>query len=234
YVMWWKRYTLFESRTAEAQVSEMGFKNNILIMALFVALPTIELIRSYLKMLLSHGEEDQCFFNSRCLTGLGPFHDFARMFSNIGYVLSGVAFIRIVLRHRSHTHRILENLSSDSVGVNRHYGLLLSLGYGLSIQGVMSFLYHMCPNSATIRFDMMFMYVLSVTAVICVWGLRHGHVTHHVYPTIGLIGSALLLAEFRLWVNHLTFWLVMSFSYAFLLFTTTVLMARFGIWSFCK
>lgn len=233
YVMWWKRYALFESETAEAQVSEMGFQHNLLIMAVFAALPTTELIRSYLKMLTYHGDEDQCFFNSRCLTGLWIFHDFARVFTNLGYIVAGAAFTRIVLRHKYLTHLILNEFTAEnSAGVSRHYGLFISLGYGLVIQGLMSSLYHTCPNSVTIRFDMMFMYVMTVAAVVSIWGLRHGDITHHVYPTMGLIGISLLLAEGREWVSRVTFWLFMCSSYGFLVLTTTLLMARYGVWSF--
>lgn len=233
YVVWWKRYAYFQSKTAGAQVSEMGFQNNILIMAVYAVLPTAELIRSYLKVLSYNGDEDQCFFNSRCLTGVWIFHDFARVFTNIGYICGGIAFSRIVLRHRQLTCRNPSRSTiKNGVGVSRHYGLFMSLGYGLVIQGLMSSLYHTCPNSVTIRFDMMFMYVMAVAAVICVWGLRHGDVTHHVYPTMGLIGTMLLLAEGREWVSRLAFWLCMSLLYLVLLLTTTVLMSRYGVWSF--
>ncbi|XP_068244590.1 SID1 transmembrane family member 2-like [Palaemon carinicauda] len=233
YVMWWKRYAEFESTTAEAQVSEMGFQHNILIMAVFAMLPTTELIRSYWKVLSYNGDEDQCFFNSRCLTGAWIFHDFARVFTNIGYICGGIAFSHLVLRHKQSSLKNLSQLTRrNNVGVSRHYGLFISLGYGLIIQGLMSSLYHTCPNSVTIRFDMMFMYVMVVASVICVWGLRHGDVTHHVYPTMGLIGTMVLLAEGREWVSRLTFWLCMSFMYLFLLSTTTLLMSRYGIWSF--
>ena len=81
---------------------------------------------------------------------------------------------------------------------------------------------------------MMFMYVMVVAAIISIWGLRHGDVTHHVYPTMGLIGTSLLLAEAREWVSRLVFWLFMSIIYAALLITTTLLMSNYGIWSFCE
>nr|ADK25179.1 SID-1-like protein [Penaeus vannamei] len=232
-VCWWKRLAVYELRTADAQVAEIGFQNNVLIMAVFTALPTTELVRSYLKLLLYHGQEDQCFFNSRCLTAFGTLPDFARVFTNIGYLLCGAAFIIIVKEHKKFTENILRQYgANNSVGVSRHYGLFMSVGYGLFIQGVMSSLYHTCPNSVTIRFDMMFVYVVAVAAVVSMWGFRHGDVTHHVYPTMVMVGMILLMAEAREWVSQAAFWTVLSLCYVFLMVTNTILLTKYGVWSF--
>lgn len=48
FVWWWKSVALQESKTAEAQVSEVGFQNSLIIMGVFAALPMSELLRSYL------------------------------------------------------------------------------------------------------------------------------------------------------------------------------------------
>ncbi|KAK4294774.1 hypothetical protein Pmani_032622 [Petrolisthes manimaculis] len=233
FVMWWKKVAVFEMKTAEAQVSEVGFQNNLIIMALFAGLPTTELLRSYLRVMLHNGAEDQCFFNSRCMTNFWPFYDFARVFTNIGYLLTGCAFVFIVRRHQKLTRAILDTVSADdSVGVSRHYGLYMSLGYGLIIQSIMSSLYHTCPNSVTIRFDMMFMYVLLTVCVLCMWGLRHGDVTHHIYPTTVAVGVALVMAELREWVSREIFWTTASILYGIILIPNIALMARCGIWSF--
>lgn len=232
-VLWWKSVALHESGTAEAQVSEVGFQNSLLIMGVFAALPTSELLRSYLRMVLNHGQEDQCFWNSRCLTAFGYLPDFARVFTNYGYIVLGVAYVIIVKKHKKLTHNILQRFSAkNSVGVSHCYGLFVSLGYGLIMQGVMSALYHTCPNSVTIKFDMMFMYVLMVVAVVTIWGLRHGDVTHHVYPTVITVGMALLVAEARMWVSRGWFWGLLSTIYVVLLLSNAVLMSTSGIWSF--
>ncbi|KAG7170684.1 SID1 transmembrane family member 2-like [Homarus americanus] len=175
FVWWWKQVAVYEAKKPEAKVAEIGFQNNLVIMALFSALPVMELIRFYLGMMMNYGVEDQCYFNSRCLTALGKLPDFTRVFSNIVYIFK------------------------IGIGVSRHYGLFTSLGYGLVIEGIMSALYHTCPNSVTIKFDMMFMYVIMVAAVVGIWGLRHGDVTHHVYPTMMFIGMALILADGCVW-----------------------------------
>ncbi|XP_063841509.1 SID1 transmembrane family member 1-like [Scylla paramamosain] len=232
-VLWWKCVAVHEAGTAEAQVSEVGFQNSLIIMGVFAALPTSELLRSYLSMVLHHGKEDQCFWNSRCLTAFGFLPDFARVFTNYGYILLGVAFVIIVKKHKNLTSNILKQFrAKNSVGVTHCYGLFVSLGYGLIMQGVMSALYHTCPNSVTIKFDMMFMYVMMVVAVVTIWGLRHGDVTHHVYPTVITVGLALLVAEARMWLRREWFWGLLSTVYVILLLSNAVLMSTYGIWSF--
>lgn len=65
--------------------------------------------------MLYSGAEDQCFFNSRCLTNFWPFHDFARVFTNIGYLVTGGAFVFIVQRHQKLTQTILDQYSAADV-----------------------------------------------------------------------------------------------------------------------
>uniref|UniRef100_A0A0P4WHI8 Alkaline ceramidase n=1 Tax=Scylla olivacea TaxID=85551 RepID=A0A0P4WHI8_SCYOL len=81
---------------------------------------------------------------------------------------------------------------------------------------------------------MMFMYVMMVVAVVTIWGLRHGDVTHHVYPTVITVGLALLVAEARMWLSREWFWGLLSTVYVILLFSNAVLMSTYGIWSFFK
>lgn len=233
FVLWWKRVAVEEAGTAEAHVAEVGFQNSMVIMGVFAALPYSELLRSYLGLVLHHGQEDQCFWNSRCLTAFGSLPDFARVFTNLGYICLGVAYVFIVRRHKKLMHNILGQYNAgNSVGVSHHYGLFVSLGYGLVMQGVMSAFYHTCPNSVTIKFDMMFMYVILVVAVVSMWGLRHADVTHHVYPTVIAVGLALLVAEGRMWLSRGWFWGLLSTAYVVLLASNAVLMASYGIWSF--
>ncbi|XP_042219181.1 cholesterol uptake protein 1-like isoform X2 [Homarus americanus] len=235
FVWWWKQVAVYEAKKPEAKVAEIGFQNNLVIMALFSALPVMELIRFYLGMMMNYGVEDQCYFNSRCLTALGKLPDFTRVFSNIVYIFVGIAFTIIVKKHETLTQNNLKSVTAShkiGIGVSRHYGLFTSLGYGLVIEGIMSALYHTCPNSVTIKFDMMFMYVIMVAAVVGIWGLRHGDVTHHVYPTMMFIGMALILADGCVWVSRIVFWIGIASIYTFILLTNTVLMSQYGIWSF--
>lgn len=82
--------------------------------------------------------------------------------------------------------------------------------------------------------DLMFMYVMMVVAVVTCWGLRHGDVTHHVYPTVITVGFTLILAEVRMWLSYGWFWGIFSTIYAVILISNAVFMSMYGVWSFCK
>lgn len=81
---------------------------------------------------------------------------------------------------------------------------------------------------------MMFMYVMMVVAVVTIWGLRHGDVTHHVYPTVITVGLALIIAEGRMWLSRGWFWGIFSTVYAIILISNAIFMSTYGIWSFCE
>lgn len=68
-------------------------------------------------MVMHHGQEDLCFWNSRCLTSFASLPDFTRVFTNLGYILLGIAFVFIVRRHRTLTHRILLGQTPENVTV---------------------------------------------------------------------------------------------------------------------
>lgn len=81
---------------------------------------------------------------------------------------------------------------------------------------------------------MMFMYVMLVVCILCMWGLRHGDVTHHIYPTTMAVGVALVMAELREWMSQDLFWGMTTVLYIGILIPNVALMTRCGIWSFCK
>lgn len=78
------------------------------------------------------------------------------------------------------------------------------------------------------------MYVMMVVSVVTIWGLRHGDVTHHVYPTVIAVGLALVMAEARLWLSYGWFWGIFSTIYAIILISNAMFMSMYGIWSFCE
>lgn len=81
---------------------------------------------------------------------------------------------------------------------------------------------------------MMFMYVDAVILIVGIWGLRHGGVTHHVYPTVGLVGAALLGAEAKDWISDGLFWSVIVAVHLIFTVTISVMLCTLGTWSFCK
>ena len=77
------------------------------------------------QMVLHHGREDQCFWNSRCLTAFGFLPDFARVFTNYGYIVLGISFVIIVKKHKKLTRAILGQYSARNVRIIMNITLIL-------------------------------------------------------------------------------------------------------------
>ena len=50
----------------------------------------------------------------------------------------------------------------EEYGVPCQYGLYFAMGLALSMEGVMSSSYHICPTNVTFQFDTTFMYLIAV------------------------------------------------------------------------
>ena len=83
-------------------VYEIVFKK----VAVFYALPVLQLVIIYQKVLNDTGDQDLCYFNFLCAHPLGDLTDFNHVYSNLGYVMLGLLFIintarRDVLRRKA-------------------------------------------------------------------------------------------------------------------------------------
>ncbi|XP_021946460.2 SID1 transmembrane family member 1 isoform X1 [Folsomia candida] len=67
-----------------------------ILVASFYCVPVFQLILSYHHRLRETGNLDLCYFNYMCSHMLGMFHDFNHIYSNIGYLICGLAFMIIV------------------------------------------------------------------------------------------------------------------------------------------
>lgn len=104
--------------------------------SIFYILPAFQLIMIYQRFYTFTGNEDICYFNFKCLHSLWGFPAFNHVFSNIGYVAMGLVFMVVV--------------GKDEGG--RNTGMFRAMGLALVGQGVMSGLYHVCPNQISFQF----------------------------------------------------------------------------------
>jgi hypothetical protein len=66
--------------------------------AIFYALPVLQLVIIYQRMLNDTGDQDLCYYNFLCTHPLGELTDFNHVYSNLGYVLLGLLFIILTAR----------------------------------------------------------------------------------------------------------------------------------------
>ncbi|XP_044797872.2 SID1 transmembrane family member 1 isoform X4 [Bubalus bubalis] len=127
---------------------------NIITIAVFYALPVIQLVITYQTVVNVTGNQDICYYNFLCAHPLGVLSAFNNILSNLGHVLLGCLFLLIVL-HRDIFHRkALEakDIFAMEYGIPKHFGLFYAMGIALMMEGVLSACYHVCPNYSNFQF----------------------------------------------------------------------------------
>ncbi|VDP51839.1 unnamed protein product [Schistosoma margrebowiei] len=120
-----------------------------------------------------------CYYNFECAHSLGIFTAFNNIISNIGYVMLGLLFLDFL------------NWCRDLVlGIPQHYGLFYAMGLALTMEGLMSACYHMCPNFSNFQFDTAYMYILGMLIMLKIYQTRHPDVNasaHSAYMVMAVV-----------------------------------------------
>jgi len=148
---------------------------NILTVAVFYALPVVQLVLTYQRVVNASGDQDICYYNNFCQRPYHLLSAFNNVYSNIGYMMLGLLFIFLVMRRdRLARQRLVKNPENEEkYGIPRHYGILYAMGYALFMEGVMSACYHVCPNYSNFQFDTAFMYIIGILGCLRLYQTRH-------------------------------------------------------------
>ncbi|KAA8593803.1 hypothetical protein FQN60_004637 [Etheostoma spectabile] len=118
---------------------------NIATIAVFYALPVVQLVITYQTVVNVTGNQDICFYNFLCAHPMGALSAFNNILSNLGYVLLGLLFLLIVLkRDIVHNRALVRNdLNALECGIPKHFGLYYAMGTALMMEGLLSACYHL-------------------------------------------------------------------------------------------
>ncbi|CAH8293628.1 unnamed protein product [Schistosoma turkestanicum] len=163
----------------------------LIIISIFYGLPAVQLIMTYQKAVFETGNEDLCYYNFECAHSFGIFTAFNNIISNIGYVMLGLLFLGLTAR-RDILHRRTKNVNPNSqiLGIPQHYGLFYAMGLALTMEGLMSACYHMCPNFSNFQFDTAYMYILAMLIMLKIYQTRHPDVNasaHSAYMVMAVV-----------------------------------------------
>ncbi|KAF4085756.1 hypothetical protein AMELA_G00098550 [Ameiurus melas] len=141
---------------------------NISTIAVFYALPVIQLVITYQTVVNVTGNQDICYYNFLCAHPLGALSSFNNILSNLGYVMLGLLFLLIVLqRDVVHKRALTRNdVTALECGIPKHFGLYYAMGTALMMEGLLSACYHVCPNYTNFQFDTSFIAYACLAAVI--------------------------------------------------------------------
>ncbi|XP_039393209.1 SID1 transmembrane family member 1 isoform X3 [Mauremys reevesii] len=187
---------------------------NIITIAVFYALPVIQLVITYQTVVNVTGNQDICYYNFLCAHPLGVLSAFNNVLSNVGHVLLGCLFLLIVLRRDILHRRSLEAKDPYTLeyGIPKHFGLFYAMGIALMMEGVLSACYHVCPNYSNFQFDTSFMYMIAGLCMLKLYQTRHPDINASAYSAYASFAVVICLAVVGVVFgkNKVWFWVIFS------------------------
>ncbi|KAM9583279.1 SID1 transmembrane family member 1 [Trichechus inunguis] len=187
---------------------------NIITIAVFYALPVIQLVITYQTVVNVTGNQDICYYNFLCAHPLGVLSAFNNILSNLGHVLLGFLFLLIVLRRDILHRRALEakDIFAMEYGIPKHFGLFYAMGIALMMEGVLSACYHVCPNYSNFQFDTSFMYMIAGLCMLKLYQTRHPDINASAYSAYASFAVVITLTVLGVVFgkNDVWFWLIFS------------------------
>uniref|UniRef100_A0A3Q3X2K1 Uncharacterized protein n=1 Tax=Mola mola TaxID=94237 RepID=A0A3Q3X2K1_MOLML len=187
---------------------------NIATIAVFYALPVIQLVITYQTVVNVTGNQDICFYNFLCAHPLGALSAFNNILSNLGYVMLGLLFLLIVLkRDIVHKRALFRNdLNALECGIPKHFGLFYAMGTALMMEGLLSACYHVCPNYTNFQFDTSFMYMIAGLCMLKLYQKRHPDINASAYTAYACLAVVIFFSVLGVVFGkgNMVFWIVFS------------------------
>uniref|UniRef100_A0A673A1E0 SID1 transmembrane family, member 2 n=1 Tax=Sphaeramia orbicularis TaxID=375764 RepID=A0A673A1E0_9TELE len=169
---------------------------NIATIAVFYALPVIQLVITYQTVVNVTGNQDICYYNFLCAHPLGALSAFNNILSNLGYVMLGLLFLLIVLkRDIVHNRALVRNdVNALECGIPKHFGLFYAMGTALMMEGLLSACYHVCPNYTNFQFDTSFMYMIAGLCMLKLYQKRHPDINASAYTAYACLAAVIFFS----------------------------------------
>ncbi|NXV01540.1 SIDT2 protein, partial [Cettia cetti] len=169
---------------------------NIATIAVFYALPVIQLVITYQTVVNVTGNQDICYYNFLCAHPLGNLSAFNNILSNLGYVLLGLLFLLIILQREINYNRALLRNDAHALecGIPKHFGLFYAMGTALMMEGLLSACYHVCPNYTNFQFDTSFMYMIAGLCMLKLYQKRHPDINASAYSAYACLALVIFFS----------------------------------------
>ncbi|NWY49884.1 SIDT2 protein, partial [Chionis minor] len=169
---------------------------NIATIAVFYALPVIQLVITYQTVVNVTGNQDICYYNFLCAHPLGNLSAFNNILSNLGYVLLGLLFLLIILKREIDYNRALMRNDAHALecGIPKHFGLFYAMGTALMMEGLLSACYHVCPNYTNFQFDTSFMYMIAGLCMLKLYQKRHPDINASAYSAYACLALVIFFS----------------------------------------
>ncbi|KAM8768916.1 SID1 transmembrane family member 2 isoform 2-T2 [Acanthopagrus schlegelii] len=209
---------------------------NIATIAVFYALPVIQLVITYQTVVNVTGNQDICFYNFLCAHPLGALSAFNNILSNLGYVMLGLLFLLIVLkRDIVHNRALVRNdLNALECGIPKHFGLFYAMGTALMMEGLLSACYHVCPNYTNFQFDTSFMYMIAGLCMLKLYQKRHPDINASAYTAYACLAGVIFFSVLGVVFGkgNMVFWIVFSVIHILATLLLSTQLYYMGRWRF--
>ena len=244
----------------------------VIIMGITYIVPAVQMVLQHQDSLYTSGNQGLCFYNYLCsvpwISGRGILGwkqraivmDINHIFSNIGYMLYGIAFLIIVSwkawenrrlkkkKAEERKRKIEEKLakkqedghrqnkwlrmeSNEAVGIPKHFGIYYALGCALIGESILSGCYHVCPTDKNFQFDTTYMYVITILIIVKIYQNRHPDVTANAYKIFYGIALLMLGCVIGIYNRETTsFWVFFTIVYSYFLVNLTMILYYMGKW----
>ncbi|XP_003704971.2 SID1 transmembrane family member 1 [Megachile rotundata] len=202
----------------------------LITVAIFYALPVVQLVITYQHVLHVTGNQDMCYYNFLCAHPLGLVSDFNHVFSNFGYIMLGLLFIFITY---SREHNEYDREKNKCYGIPQHYGFFYAMGTALIMEGILSGSYHICPNRSNFQFDTSFMYMIAVLCMIKIYQTRHPDINARAPVTFGVLALIILIGLIGVLNGSIYFWILFTIVHLSVCLFLTIQIYFMGRWR-CK
>uniref|UniRef100_A0A4W6DS14 SID1 transmembrane family member 2 n=1 Tax=Lates calcarifer TaxID=8187 RepID=A0A4W6DS14_LATCA len=209
---------------------------NIATIAVFYALPVIQLVITYQTVVNVTGNQDICYYNFLCAHPLGALSAFNNILSNLGYVMLGLLFLLIVLkRDIVHNRALVRNdLNALECGIPKHFGLFYAMGTALMMEGLLSACYHVCPNYTNFQFDTSFMYMIAGLCMLKLYQKRHPDINASAYTAYACLAAVIFFSVLGVVFGkgNTVFWIVFSVIHILATLLLSTQLYYMGRWRF--
>uniref|UniRef100_A0A3B3D4M0 SID1 transmembrane family, member 2 n=1 Tax=Oryzias melastigma TaxID=30732 RepID=A0A3B3D4M0_ORYME len=208
---------IVRTKVSSIQPNKNDFKvplRNIATIAVFYALPVIQLVITYQTDVNVTGNQDICYYNFLCAHPLGALSSFNNILSNLGYVMLGLLFLLIVLKREIVHKRALDrnDINALECGIPKHFGLYYAMGTALMMEGLLSACYHVCPNYTNFQFDTSFMYMIAGLCMLKLYQKRHPDINASAYTAYACLAAVIFFSVLGVLFGrgNTVFWIVFS------------------------
>uniref|UniRef100_A0A669DE94 SID1 transmembrane family member 2 n=1 Tax=Oreochromis niloticus TaxID=8128 RepID=A0A669DE94_ORENI len=211
---------------------------NIATIAVFYALPVVQLVITYQTVVNVTGNQDICYYNFLCAHPLGALSAFNNILSNLGYVMLGLLFLLIVLKRDLAQNRALErhDVNALECGIPKHFGLFYAMGTALMMEGLLSACYHVCPNYTNFQFDTSFMYMIAGLCMLKLYQKRHPDINASAYTAYACLAAVIFFSVLGVVFgrDNTAFWIVFSVIHILATLLLSTQLYYMGRWRLSK